>query len=239
MSQRDRPLSQRSMRQLSKGIGWMVVAGAIALTGCNTQEPNPIPTESPVVQSPDPTSTGLLPNPSPTETSLSVSPEPSLTPTPSPTVEKSASVKAVETNLAGLVGKAGNLTIQSVDCPANLAAPSQPETAATAPKTFDCQISSDAGAFTVVVEPTGDPTKFRWGTKGMLLLSKLNDFIQKSAESKDLGKVAVDCGGKIRPAKAGETFDCKVTDTKGVLRTVKVTIRDEVGNVFIAPLNRS
>jgi hypothetical protein len=107
------------------------------------------------------------------------------------------------------------------------------------PKTYECQINSEAGAFTVLVEPTSDPQKFRWGTKGMLLLSKLNDFIQKSAESKDLGKVAVDCGGKIRPAKAGETFDCKVTDTKGTLRTVKVTVRDEAGNVFIAPLTRS
>jgi len=238
MSQRDRPLIQRSKRQLSKGMGWMVVVGAIALTGCNAQQPNPAPTESPIVQSPDPASTGLLPNPSPTETLPSVSPTPSST--PSPTVEKPESVKAVETNLAGLVGKAGNLTIQSVDCPATLAAPTQPGTVAvTVPKTFDCQINSDAGVFTVQVEPTSDPQKFRWGTKGMLLLSKLNDFIQKSAESKNLGKVAVDCGGKIRPAKAGETFDCKVIDAKGALRTVKVTVRDEAGNVFIAPLNRS
>ena len=234
MSQRDRQLFQWTQPLNSRKIGWIVVACAIALAGCNAEQPNPVPTESPVVQSPDPTSTGLLPNPSPTEASPSVSPTPSLT--PSPTVEKPKSVKVVETNLAGLVGKAGNLTIQSVDCPATLAAPSQPETAATVPKTFDCQINSDAGVFTVVVEPTGDPTKFRWGTKGMLLLSKLNDFIQKSAESKDLGKVTVDCGGKIRPAKAGETFDCKVTDTKGMLRTVKVTVRDEAGNVFIAPL---
>ena len=236
MSQRDRQLFQWTQPLNSRKIGWIVVACAIALTGCNAEQPTPIPTESPVVQSPDPTSTGLLPNPSPTETAPSISPDPSLTPSPSPTVEKSESVKAVETNLAGLVGKAGNLTIQSVNCPATLSAPSQPETAATAPKTFDCQINSDAGAFTVVVEPTSDPQKFRWGTKGMLLLTKLNEFIQKSAESKDLGKVAVDCGGKIRPAKVGETFDCKVTDTKGTLRTVKVTVRDEAGNVFIAPL---
>jgi hypothetical protein len=223
-------MSQRT----SKGIGWIVVVGAIALTGCNAQQPNPLPTESPVVQSPDPTSTGLLPTPNPTETSPSISATPTLT--PSPTVEKPESVKAFETNLAGLVGKAGNLTIQSVDCPANLAAPSQTEPAATASKTFDCQVNSDAGVFTVSVEPTSDPSKFRWGTKGMLLLSKLNDFIQKSAESKNIGKVAVDCGGKIRPAKAGETFDCKVTDTRGSLRTVKVTVRDEAGNVFITPL---
>lgn len=237
MSQRDRQLLQWT-RQLSPAkIGWMVAVGAIALTGCTSPEPSPTPTESPVVQSPDPTSTGLLPNPSPTETPPSVSPDPSLTPNPSPTVDKSESVKAVETNLAGLVGKAGNLTIQSVDCPATVAAPIQPGTSGgTAPRTYDCQINSDAGAFTVVVEPTGDPNKFRWGTKDMLLLSKLNDFIQKSAESKDLGKVAVDCGGKIRPAKAGETFDCKVTDAKGALRTVKVTVRDQAGNVFIAPL---
>lgn len=234
MSQRDRPLIQRS-RQLSKKIGWLVVVGAIALTGCNSSEPNPLPTESPVVQSPSPTPTGLLPNPDPTETSPSVIPTPSLT--PSPTVEKPESVKAVETNLAALVGKAGNLTIQSVDCPATLAAPTQTGSpTATAPKTFDCQVTSEAGVFTVQVEPTSDPSKFRWGTKGMLLLSKLNDFIQKSAESKNIGKVAVDCGGKIRPAKTGETFDCKVIDTKGSQRTVKVTIRDEAGNVFIAPL---
>jgi hypothetical protein len=151
-------------------------------------------------------------------------------------VEKPESVRAVETTLAGLVGKAGNLTIQSVDCPATLAAPTQAGSPATVPKTYECQINSDAGAFVVVVEPTNDPQKFRWGTKGMLLLSKLNDFIQKSAESKNIGKVSVDCGGKIRPAKAGETFDCKVTDEKGAVRTIKVTVRDEAGNVFIAPL---
>ncbi len=220
-------------QRVSKGIGWMVIAGAISLTGCTSPESSPAPTESPVVQSPSPTSTGLLSNPIPTD-APSISPTPSLT--PSPTVEKPESVKAVETNLAGLVGKAGNLTIQSVDCPATLAAPTQLGSPATVPKTYECQINSDAGVFTVQVEPTSDPQKFRWGTKGMLLLSKLNDFIQKSAESKDLGKVAVDCGGKIRPAKAGETFDCKVTDTKGSLRTIKVTVRDEAGNVFIAPL---
>ncbi|MEX0269499.1 DUF4333 domain-containing protein [Leptolyngbyaceae cyanobacterium UHCC 1019] len=238
MSQCDRLLIQRSKRPLSKKIGWLIVVGAIALTGCNSPEPSPLPTESPILQSPFPTSTGLLPSASPTETPLSASPTPTLT--PSPTAEKPESVKAVENNLAGLVGKAGNLTIQSVDCPANLAAPSQPGNSnAPVSKAYECQINSDAGAFTVVVEPTSDPSKFRWGTKGMLLLSKLNDFIQKSAESKDIGKVAVDCGGKIRPAKVGETFDCKVTDPKGVVRTVKVTVRDEVGNVFIAPLNRS
>lgn len=221
---------------VSKGIGWLIVVGAIALTGCNSPEPSPLPTESPILQSPSPT-TGLLPSASPTETPLSASPTPV---TPSPIVEKPESVKAVETNLARLVGKAGNLTIQSVDCPANLAAPSPPGNSnAAVPKAYECQINSDAGAFTVVVEPTSDPSKFRWGTKGMLLLSKLNEFIQRSAESKDMGKVTVDCGGKIRPAKVGETFDCKVTDAKGTLRTVKVTVRDEVGNVFIAPLNRS
>ncbi|MBM0742469.1 DUF4333 domain-containing protein [Phormidium sp. CLA17] len=236
MSQRDRQLRQWTRQFSPKGFGWMVAAGAIALAGCTSLQTSPTTTESSVVQSPSPTPTGLLPNPSPTEISPSVSPTTSLS--PSPTVEKPESVKTVETNLAGLVGKAGNLTIQSVDCPATLVAPTPTGTpaAATTPKTYECQVTSDAGGFTVVVEPTSDPNKFRWGTKGMLLLSKLNDFIQKSAESKDLGKVGVDCGGKIRPAKAGETFDCKVTDAKGSLRTVKVTVRDEAGNVFIAPL---
>ncbi|NJP09602.1 MAG: DUF4333 domain-containing protein [Leptolyngbyaceae cyanobacterium RU_5_1] len=118
--------------------------------------------------------------------------------------------------------------MQSVDCPITIE--QKPG------KTYECQVTSDVGAFTVVVEPTGTGEQFRWGTKGLLLLSKLDEFIQRSAQSQGVGKVTVDCGGKVRPAKPGDTFECKVTDAKGRLRSTKVTVRDELGNVYISPL---
>lgn len=173
-------------------------------------------------------------SPSPTGTPTDESPRPTLTipttPTPSPsptsTAEKPASVKTVETKLSDLVTQATGLTVQAVDCPATLV-----EKAGT---TYNCNVTSEVGTFTAVVEPTDQAGQFKWGTKGLLLLSKLNSFIQQSVQNQGSGPVTVDCGGKARIAKVGETFECKVTDAKGGIRTAKVTVRDEAGNVFLA-----
>jgi hypothetical protein len=132
----------------------------------------------------------------------------------------------VETKLADLVAKATELTVQAVDCPANLG-----EKAGT---TYNCNVTSEVGTFTAVVEPTDQTGQIKWGTKGLLLLSKLNSFIQQSVQNQGSGPVTVDCGGKARVAKVGETFECKVTDAKGGTRTARITVRDEAGNVFIA-----
>ncbi len=179
---------------------------------------------------PPPTATA----PSPTGTPTNASPRPTLTiptsptPTPSPTstAEKPAAVKTAETKLADLITKATGLTVQAVACPANMG-----EKAGTK---YDCTVTSEVGTFTAVVEPTDQAGQIKWGTKGLLLLSRLNSFIQQSVQNQGGGPVTVDCGGKARIAKVGETFECKVTDAKGGTRTAKVTVRDEVGNVFLA-----
>lgn len=173
-------------------------------------------------------------SPSPTGSPGNGSPRPTLTipttstPTPSPTstAEKPASVKTVETKLAELVAKATGLTVQSVNCPANLV-----EKAGT---TYNCDVASEVGTFIAVVQPTDQPGQFKWGSKGLLMLDKLNSFIQQSVQNQGGGPVTVDCGGKAKIAKVGETFECKVTDAKGANRVARITVRDEAGNVFIA-----
>lgn len=118
--------------------------------------------------------------------------------------------------------------MQSVNCPATIE--EKPG------KTYDCEVQSEAGPFVVIVQPTGEVGKFRWGTRGLLLLSKLDAFIQQSVTNQGGGKVTVDCGSKARTAKPGETFDCKVTDAKGTVKTAKITVRDDQGNVYLSGL---
>lgn len=118
--------------------------------------------------------------------------------------------------------------MQSVTCPADLT-----EKAGTR---YDCQVQSDIGSFVVVVQPTGAPGKFNWGTRGLLLVSKLNAFIQQSVASRGGGVVTVDCGAQARAAKPGDVFECKVTDAKGAVKTARVTVRDEQGNVYLSGL---
>jgi hypothetical protein len=66
------------------------------------------------------------------------------------------------------------------------------------------------------------------------MLAKLNTFIQQNVQNQGGGAVTVDCGGKAKIAKVGDTFECKVTDAKGTNRVARITVRDDTGNVFIA-----
>lgn len=191
------------------------LGGLMVLAGCT----NPPQTAT----SPSPTGAPTDGSPSPT---LTIPSTQTPTPSPSSTADKPASVKTVETKLSGLVTQATGLTVQAVDCPATLV-----EKAGT---TYNCNVTSEVGTFTAVVEPTDQTGQFKWGTKGLLMLTKLNTFIQQSVQNQGGGPVTVDCGGKARIAKVGETFECKVTDAKGGTRTAKVTVRDEAGNVFLA-----
>lgn len=204
----------------SRHINSRVMFGLVGLSlgllvGCNPPQPEaaPSPTESPsAIASPSPSDS---PSPSPTGT-----PSPSA----SPTATKPEAVVAVEQRISTLVGQATNVTIEAVECPAAIAE--------QAGQTYECQVKSAIGPFVVIVRPTGQPGKFAWGTRGLLLTSKLNTFIQKSVQPQ--GNVTVDCGTPARIAKQGETFDCKVTTANGKTQTAKITVRDELGNVYVA-----
>jgi hypothetical protein len=210
------------LRQLRSRLWLGAIAIGVVMTGCN------MPPETAVLPSPSPTvspTPALSPTPlvSPTIATPAVSPTPTVS--PAGPVAKPENVTKIETQITALVTKAGNLSVQSVTCPAAIDEKSG--------QTYDCQVQSDVGPFVVVVQPTGEAGKFRWGTRGLLLLSKLDSFIQQSVASQGGGKVTVDCGAKSRTAKPGETFDCKVTDAKGNVKTTRVTVRDEQGNVYL------
>lgn len=208
------------LRPSRSRIWWGAIAAGVILTGCNTPPETAVaPSPSPA-GSPTPAPTPLV---SPTIAAPTVSPTP--TASPSPPAAKPDNVLKIETQITDLVTKAGNLSVQSVNCPAAIVEKSG--------QTYDCQVQSDIGPFVVVVQPTGEAGKFRWGTRGLLLLSKLDSFIQQSVANRGGGKVTVDCGAKSRTAKPGETFDCKVTDAKGNVKTARVTVRDEQGNVYL------
>lgn len=205
----------------SRGSGGRCVAlgvvgiGLGLLASCNAPQPevSPAPTESPsAIATPTPAES---PSPTPTATA---------SPTVSPTGTKPDNVVAIEQRISGLVSEAAKVQIQAVECPAAMT-----EKAGT---TYECQVQSAIGPFTVMIRPTGQPGKFAWGTRGLLLTTKLNAFIQKSVQSQ--GAVTVDCGTQARIAKQGETFDCKVTEANGKSRTAKVTVRDDLGNVYVA-----
>lgn len=216
------------MSNLHWPIHLSFILGLSLVAGCT-------PPAQQVGVSPAPT-TSPLPSPfiSPTPLPTTPSPTPAITPSssptgsPSPTTEKPAEVVAIENQVKALVAELGELTVQSVNCPANLNEQSG--------NSYDCQVQSNVGSFVVVVQPTDQTGKFRWGTKGLLFISKLAPLIEKNFASAGNGKVNVDCGATVRTAKAGETFDCKIVDASGTTRTARVTVRDDQGNVYVTPL---
>jgi len=209
------PVSHSDINGLGK-LGLPLVLGILLiLAGCSTSTSTP--TSSPVASS--------SPTVSPTPTSPTVS-----TPTasPSPIATKPEAVKNFETRLSQAVAQVIGLPLQTIDCPATIEL--------KANSRFECQGTSDGQVFAIAVSLTDDPAKFQWGTKGLLLLPKLEEFIQKRVKDKSGLDVKADCGGKLRVAKPGESFECKVTDARNQTRSAKVTVKDEQGSVDISLL---
>jgi hypothetical protein len=188
------------------GIG----LGAIALLTSCTEPPT-----TPTATAPSPTASITTPNPTPS------------TPIATPSLAaKPAPVQKTEAKLRQEFAKTKDFTVQAINCPANLTF--------QAGKSYDCQVTSDAGIFTVVLQMTNAKGDFRWNTKGLLLLSKLEQYIQQTVKQQGAGDVRVDCGGKARVAKPGDAFQCKVTNAQGQTRSATVTVKDEQGGVFLA-----
>jgi hypothetical protein len=73
--------------------------------------------------------------------------------------------------------------------------------------------------------------KFNSQTRGLLILSKLEDLIQKTVKERAKVDLTADCGGKVRPAKPGDTFTCDVKTAKGETGKAQITVKDEQGNI--------
>ncbi|MEX0269356.1 DUF4333 domain-containing protein [Leptolyngbyaceae cyanobacterium UHCC 1019] len=74
-------------------------------------------------------------------------------------------------------------------------------------------------------------SELQWSTKGLLVLPKLEQTIQKGIKAQFQIEVKTNCGGKLRVVKPGDTFACQVTDQKGTTKPITVRVDDEKGNV--------
>ena len=158
-----------------------------------------------------------------------VSPRPSLTPTiaPSPEVtSKSPATQDLEKRLERAFTDMTKVPLDSVACPAQFAV--------KAGNRFNCQATSEGQTFAIAVELTNPDGQFQWNTKSLLVLSKLEQFIQSRIREKGGPDVTANCGGKIRIAQPGDTFECKVMSTQAQARSAQVKVKDEQGRVDIS-----
>jgi hypothetical protein len=169
-------------------------------------------------------------------------------PIPKGIAPKPAATKALEYRLKAEVAKKSGIPVQSIVCPVT----ANPEDG----KPFDCQAMADNRTFWVALRPkemplaaplqTGKKTKIatspqtlspaqkselQWSTKGLLVLPKLEQTIQKGIKAQFQIDVKTNCGGKLRVVKPGDTFKCQVTDQKGTTKPITVRVDDEKGNV--------
>lgn len=117
--------------------------------------------------------------------------------------------------------------IASLNCPA------QPEL--NAGDHISCEAVAAGQTFAIAVTMTDTAGQFTWQTRGLLVLSKLEDFIQTRLRERGVA-VQADCGGALRVAQPKETFKCQVSDATGQIREVSVIVKDEQGNVDISLL---
>ncbi len=115
------------------------------------------------------------------------------------------------------------ITVKSVTCPE--------KHEAKAGDSFDCTaLAENDSTITVTVKENDDKGNIRWDTaetKGVIDLIQL----QSAIVAKTVINGTVDCGGKFKAVKAGETFECKAKDAKGNSATIEVTVKDRDGDV--------
>lgn len=222
----------------------LTIGSSAVLAGCggdktSTNETPPAPSLSPSVESSPALSTspstgsssGLSTSPSTGNSSgLSTSPSAATSPTPAtapatPSTTGSSNVRKVETALKRLYGEKVGVPIESVNCPdnANLKAGGA----------FECKATAQGLNFGIQINMENNEGKFESKTKGLLILTKIEDLLQKAFKEKAKTDVTADCGGKLRAVKTGDTFTCKVTNKEGQTRNATVTVKDEQGQINV------
>lgn len=192
----------------------IIVGTALALTGCfglgnQTTEPPATPTPAP---------------PSPVVSP--VSPSPASSPAVSQNTNKPEAVKSLEGKIGITVGPVIGVPVQTVNCPAQIEVKAR--------NRFDCEGTADGKSFVISIELTDDNGQFNWSTKQLLLMPRLEAFIQRRIKEKSGIEVTATCGGKLRVAKPGNVFECKVLDAQNQARSARVTVKDEQGSVDIS-----
>lgn len=170
-----------------------------------------------------------------TETSVTTSTTSTASPTAksetSPATSKpstppvAAQIAKAEEALKTLYTKQTGVPIQSVDCPNNVTF--------KAGSTFECQATAEGVKFGIQVNMANDQGGFESKTQGVIILSRIEDLLEKNIKEKAALDVTADCGGKLRVAKVGETFTCQVKNNKGQTRDATITVKDEQGNINV------
>jgi hypothetical protein len=146
-----------------------------------------------------------------------------LTPPTTSSTKESSNVRKLESALKNIYSKQGGISFESLTCPdnANLRAGS----------TFECKAKAEGVNFGIQVKIVNNQGKFESQTKGLLILTRLESLIQNAAKEKANVDLTADCGGKVRAAKPGDTFTCKVKTKEGKTGDAQITVKDEQGNI--------
>jgi Domain of unknown function (DUF4333) len=180
-------------------------------------------------------------------------------PVASPQGNKSAETQALETRLKKEIMAKSGITIQSVTCPATISptatrgfecqaiaenksftvaiTPKPNKTSTTPPpkpadpKPADPKAREPKASDPKASDPKPAKNELQWNTKGLLVLPKLERTIQQGIKQQFQIDVKTSCGGKVRIAKPGDTFECKVTDQRGQTKAVQVRVDNEQGGV--------
>ena len=121
-----------------------------------------------------------------------------------------------------------SLQVASVTCPTE-------SRAAKAGDAFECVATpKDGGKLTVKVTQNDDKGNVTWEvvkSEGLLDLKKLEASITQGLKEQASVEATVSCGGKYRPTKVGETFECQAKSEAAGDAAVVVTVNDAEGNV--------
>lgn len=193
---------------------WQLILGSgLLLASCGSQPPvDPLATP-PISPTPSPIASAPIFSSSPPATSTPISPQ--------------AASTDLNRKLSKALTEQVGLAVQ-VNCPT--------PNGTSGSTRLNCPAVAEGQTFTVAVELTGNADQFKWNTQGLLRLDRLEEFIQTSIQQKSGTTVTADCGGRVRVATPGETFNCKVADAAGQSRMVQVTVKDAIGNVDVTLL---
>jgi outer membrane lipoprotein SlyB len=142
-----------------------------------------------------------------------------------PDTVNAANVRKMEQALQGLYTRQLGVPVNLVNCPNNINI--------RAGSTFECRARAQEINFGIIVKMEDNQGRFDSRTKGLLVVSKIEDLIQRNIKEKTGVNVTANCGSKLRPAVAGETFSCQVRDQKGQSRNAQVTVKDDSGNINV------
>lgn len=137
-----------------------------------------------------------------------------------------SNVRKMEQALQGLYRRQLGLPVDSVNCPNNVNL--------RAGGSFECRARAQGVNFGIQVKMEDNQGKFDSRTRGLLVLSKIEDLIQRTIKEKAGMNVTANCGNKLRAAVPGDTFNCQVKDPKGQTRNAQVKVKDELGNINVS-----